>query len=152
MSKSSLFIFRILLVAGGMLLAYIVGKPLAEKISYRIGGDVVTGRIIGFRGKGTSKAVLEDNTGRSNGNSKARRPVFRYPVSENSLDSLEGFSTSGILLPWFNYKLNEKVTVVKELKNPANAYIFGAGILLSDLLLLLLCIFMIRIGFYQKKA
>lgn len=122
---------------------YIVGKPMTETIYNKFSGSVVEGRIIGFRGKGTSTAVLEQNYGKKY---KARRPVYRYPATMGSLDSLDGFSSSGILLPWLNFNLNDKVTVVFPENEPQKSHIYSIGIFFSDLVLLLLCLYMVKLG------
>ncbi len=145
-------IFRILLIFGGLILLYITGKPLFEKVKFIITGESVEGRIIGFRGKGNSTAILERNTGRRNGKRTALRPVFRYPVIEGSIDSLDGRSSSGVLFSMANFELNDKVTVVFSKNHPENAYIFSKGIIFTDILLVLLSIFMMRMGFPWKSG
>lgn len=146
MNSVTVFIFRILLVLGGCLLAYIIGKPALETLQYRFSGQHVEGRIIGFRGRGTSTTIFEENAGKSGRKTRSRRAVYRYPTSEGSLDSLDGYSKSVILLPWLNFELNEKVSVVFPLKEPDNSHIFSIGCMLSDVVLLLLCLFMIKLG------
>ena len=39
MSSLTVFIFRILLVIGGFILIYIIGKPMVETIQYRFAGE-----------------------------------------------------------------------------------------------------------------
>ncbi len=151
MSPITVFFFRILLVLGGIILILIIGKPMVESIQQKFIGNSVEGRIIGFRGRGTSTSVFTENTGRKNGKIRSRRPVYRYPVTENSLDSLDGFAKSTVLIPWFNFTLNEKVTVVFESGKPENSHLFSPGILLTDFLLILLSLFMIKLGIVRAK-
>ena len=143
-------LFRILLITGGFILLYIIGNPLLEKIRYKWSGQTVEGRVIGFRGSKSSKTVFEKNTARKHKGRRSRRPVFRYPVAPASLDSLDGFSGSAILIPWFNYEINDKVEVVMHKDDPEKAHIFGIGLIFTDLLLLAFCVFMIFLGFYKR--
>ncbi|MFM2392342.1 MAG: hypothetical protein RLZZ546_319 [Bacteroidota bacterium] len=151
MSSFTVFIFRVLLVISGVILLYIIGKPFKEKIAYYISGEKVEGRIIGFRGRGSSHAILEEDSGVRKGKRKARRPVFKYPIHKESLDSIVGFSNTGIMVTFFNFHINEKVTVVKSKTNNEDAYLFSVGILFTDFLLLLLCCFMIYLGIVKKS-
>lgn len=151
MSKTTIFIFRILLVLGGILLIYIIGKPLTETINYRITGIHTEGRVIGFRGRGSSTTVFEENTGKSGKKSRSRRPVYRYQAIEGSLDSMDGYSKSTILLPWLNFELNDRVNVVFPKDDPARSHIFSLGIIATDLVLLLLCLFMIKLGIKKSN-
>lgn len=65
MNPITLFIFRILLIAGGFILIYIIGMPMVETIQYRIKGIAVEGKVIGFRGSSkTSKTIFDDNIAR----------------------------------------------------------------------------------------
>ena len=144
------FIFRIMLVAGGLFLVYITGSPLMETIQYKWSGQTVEGRVIGFRGPKNSKTVFEENTANKHKGRRSRRPVFRYPQAPTSLDSLDGFSKSVILIPMFNYELNEKVSVVMDSNNPEKAHIFGLGMLFSDFILVVFSFFMIGLGFYKR--
>ncbi len=152
MSNLTVFVFRILLVVGGFILIYIIGKPMLETIQYKMSGESTTGKVIGFRGKGASNAVLEDNTGRSNGKQRSRRPVYRYPVTESSLDSLDGYAKSAIILPWMNFELNEKVTVVFDKVDPSRSHIFGMGIFFTDTLLILLSLYMAKLGVTKRNS
>jgi len=151
MNPSTVIIFRILLIIGGFILLYIIGKPMMQTIKYRISEETVEGKVIGFRGRRTSKTIFTENTGKSGTKRKARRPVFRYPVANGSLDSLEAFGTSVILLPWLNFDLNENVQVVFSKSKPENAYIFSLGLLLSDFVLVLLCLFMVKLGLIRRR-
>lgn len=144
-------LFRFLLVSGGLVLVFITGKPIVETLQYKWSGTTVEGRVIGFRGSGTSKTVFEDNTAKKHKGRRSRRPVFRYPIAPTSLDSLDGFSKSVILIPMFNYELHEKVNVVMDKNNPEKAYIYGLGIIFSDVLLVAFSFFMIGLGFYRRS-
>lgn len=144
-------LFRLLLIAGGLILLYIIGKPLVETIRYKWAGQTVEGRVIGFRGSKSSKTVFEENTARKHKGRRSRRPVFRYPIAPASLDSIDGFSASVILIPWFNYEINDKVEVVMDKNDPEKAHIFGLGLMLTDLLLVVFCFFIIMLGFYRRS-
>ena len=129
---------------------YIIGKPVVETIQYRVMGEQTEGRIIGFRGRGTSTSVFNENTGKSGSKNRSRRPVYRYPVTEGSLDSLDGYSKSTIIIPWMNFELNEKVNVVFDKNEPSNSFIFNIGIIFTDTLLLLLSLYMIKLGVTKR--
>lgn len=144
-------IFRIMLVVGGLILLFITGRPLVEAIQYKWSGLSVEGRVIGFRGSKTSKTVFEENTAKKHKGRRSRRPVFRYPIAPTSLDSLDGFSKSVILIPMFNFELHDKVSVVMDKNDPEKAHIFSIGMLFSDFLLVAFSFFMMGLGFYKKK-
>lgn len=129
---------------------YIIGKPVVETIQYRVMGEQTEGRIIGFRGRGTSTSVFYENTGKSGSKNRSRRPVYRYPVTEGSLDSLDGYSKSTIIIPWMNFELNEKVNVVFDKNEPSNSFIFSIGIIFTDTFLLLLSLYMIKLGVTKR--
>lgn len=150
MSPVTVFIFRVLLVLGGIVLMIIIGKPMTESIQYRFTGTSVQGVVEGFRGRGSSKGVYEENTSRRNAKRRSRRPVYKYPVAEGSLDSLTGYASSTILVPWLNFEKHEKVTVVFDPQKPEKSRLFSIGVLFSDLLLILLCLFMVRLGFIRR--
>ena len=152
MSPITVFLFRILLVAGGIVLLYITGKPVWESVQYLVNGEKVEGVVIGFRGRKNSTTVFTENTGRVGKKYTARRPVYRYPIVTGSLDSLDGFAKSTILFPWLNFDLHEKVTVVMDKTNPSQAHMISPGILFTDALLMLLCLFMVKLGFTKSKA
>jgi len=152
MSNISIFIFRILLVIGGFILLYIIGKPMVETIQYRFGGEHIEGRVIGFRGKGTSTTVFDENTGKSGKKHRARRPVYRYPAASGSLDSLDGYAKSTIIFPWLNFELNEKVTVVFDKADPSKSHIFSLGIFFTDTLLILLSLYMVKLGVTRRDS
>jgi len=139
-----------MLVIGGFILMYIIGKPVVETIQYRVMGEQTEGRIIGFRGRGTSTSVFNENSGKSGSKNRSRRPVYRYPVTEGSLDSLDGYSKSTIIIPWMNFELNEKVNVVFDKNEPSNSFIFNIGIIFTDTLLLLLSLYMIKLGVTKR--
>lgn len=146
MNSITVFIFRIMLILGGCILIYIIGKPVLETIQYRLSGQNAEGRVIGFRGRGSSITVFEENTSKHGKKARSRRPVYRFPVSVGSLDSLDAFSKSSILLPWLNFELNEKVSIVFKENEPDKSYIFSLGSLISDMVLLLLSGYMIKLG------
>jgi hypothetical protein len=152
MNPITVFFFRLLLVMGGLFLLYIIGKPMVESIQYRFSGTNVTGKVIGFRGRGSSKTVFEDNTGRKGKHYRARRPVYRYPIKEGSLDSLDGYAKSTVLIPWFNFDLNERVTVVVNRDDASKSHVFSIGILFTDFILLLLCIYMVKLGITRPDS
>ena len=129
---------------------YIIGKPVVETIQYRVMGEQTEGRIIGFRGRGTSTSVFNENSGKSGSKNRSRRPVYRYPVTEGSLDSLDGYSKSTIIIPWMNFELNEKVNVVFDKNEPSNSFIFSIGIIFTDTFLLLLSLYMIKLGVTKR--
>ena len=152
MSSLTVFIFRILLVIGGFILIYIIGKPMVETIQYRFAGEHIDGRVIGFRGRGTSTSVFDENTGKSGNKHRSRRPVYRYPAASGSLDSLDGYAKSTIIFPWLNFELNEKVTVVFDKNDPSKSHIFSPGIFFTDTLLLLLSLYMVKLGVTRRDS
>jgi len=152
MSSLTVFIFRILLVIGGFILIYIIGKPMVETIQYRFAGEHIDGRVIGFRGRGTSTSVFDENTGKSGNKHRSRRPVYRYPAASGSLDSLDGYAKSTIIFPWLNFELNEKVTVVFDKNDPSKSHIFSLGIFFTDTLLLLLSLYMVKLGVTKRDS
>jgi hypothetical protein len=152
MSPFTTFIFRMLLVAGGCILLYIIGKPVVETIQFQINGESVQGIVIGFRGSKNSTTVFEDNTSKYRTKYRARRPVYRYPIKSGSLDSLDGYAKSTIIFPWLNFEKHEKVTIVMDKDDPSLSYVFSPGILLTDLLLIFLCLFMIKLGFARSRS
>lgn len=152
MSSLTVFIFRILLVIGGFILIYIIGKPMVETIQYRFAGEHIDGRVIGFRGRGTSTSVFDENTGKSGNKHRSRRPVYRYPAASGSLDSLDGYAKSTIIFPWLNFELNEKVTVVFDKNDPSKSHIFSPGIFFTDTLLLLLSLYMVKLGVTKRDS
>ena len=140
------FLFRILLIAGGFVLIYIIGKPMVETIQYQLDGNKVKGIVIGFRGSKSSKSIYEDNTTKVGKKYKARRPVYRYPKVAGSLDSLQGYATSTIILPWMNFELHEEVNVVMDKNDPSQSHIFSKGIFFTDCILILLSLYMVKLG------
>ena len=140
------FLFRILLIAGGFVLIYIIGKPMVETIQYQVDGNKVKGIVIGFRGSKSSKSIYEDNTTKVGKKYKARRPVYRYPKVAGSLDSLQGYATSTIILPWMNFELHEEVNVVMDKNDPSQSHIFSKGIFFTDCILILLSLYMVKLG------
>lgn len=152
MNSFTVIIFRIFLILGGFVLIYIIGKPMVETFQYRVQGNAVSGIVIGFRGSKSSKAIFEENTSKKGKKYHSRRPVYRYPIKTESLDSLDGFAKSTIILPWFNFNLGEKVTVVMDKDNPSLSHIFSFGIFVTDFLLILLSLYMVKLGFSQPKS
>ena len=146
MSRFMVFLFRILLIAGGFVLIYIIGKPMVETIQYQLDGNKVKGIVIGFRGSKSSKSIYEDNTTKVGKKYKARRPVYRYPKVAGSLDSLQGYATSTIILPWMNFELHEEVNVVMDKNDPSQSHIFSKGIFFTDCILILLSLYMVKLG------
>ncbi len=146
MSRFMVFLFRILLIAGGFVLIYIIGKPMVETIQYQLDGNKVKGIVIGFRGSKSSKSIFEDNTTKVGKKYKARRPVYRYPKVAGSLDSLQGYATSTIILPWMNFELHEEVNVVMDKNDPSQSHIFSKGIFFTDCILILLSLYMVKLG------
>lgn len=146
MSHFMVFLFRILLIAGGFVLIYIIGKPMVETIQYQLDGNKVKGIVIGFRGSKSSKSIFEDNTTKVGKKYKARRPVYRYPKVAGSLDSLQGYATSTIILPWMNFELHEEVNVVMDKNDPSQSHIFSKGIFFTDCILILLSLYMVKLG------
>ena len=146
MSHFMVFLFRILLIAGGFVLIYIIGKPMVETIQYQVDGNKVKGIVIGFRGSKSSKSIYEDNTTKVGKKYKARRPVYRYPKVAGSLDSLQGYATSTIILPWMNFELHEEVNVVMDKNDPSQSHIFSKGIFFTDCILILLSLYMVKLG------
>ena len=140
------FLFRILLIAGGFVLIYIIGKPMVETIQYQLDGNKVKGIVIGFRGSKSSKSIFEDNTTKVGKKYKARRPVYRYPKVAGSLDSLQGYATSTIILLWMNFELHEEVNVVMDKNDPSQSHIFSKGIFFTDCILILLSLYMVKLG------
>ena len=146
MSRFMVFLFRILLIAGGFVLIYIIGKPMVETIQYQLDGNKVKGIVIGFKGSKSSKSIFEDNTTKVGKKYKARRPVYRYPKVAGSLDSLQGYATSTIILPWMNFELHEEVNVVMDKNDPSQSHIFSKGIFFTDCILILLSLYMVKLG------
>lgn len=151
MNIFTMMLFRILLVVGGLILLYIIGKPLVTNIQNKISGVSVQGVIVGFRGRGTSHTVFDDNTSKRPKKWISRRPVFKYPAVQGSLDSLTGFESSSILLPWLNFDKGDHVDVVFGEGNPSQAQIFSWGIFFSDIVMILFCFFMIWLGIPKPK-
>ncbi|MBK8056015.1 MAG: hypothetical protein IPK35_22790 [Saprospiraceae bacterium] len=152
MSRFTVFLFRLLLIAGGFILIFIIGKPMVETIQYQVSGNKVKGIVVGFRGSKSSKSIFEDNTSKVGKKYKARRPVYRYPKVAGSLDSLEGYARSTIILPWMNFDLNEEVTVVMDKNDPSQSHIFSIGVFFTDCILILLSLYMVKLGFRRSDS
>lgn len=145
-----MIIFRLLLVLTGIFLLYIIGKPFVNTLQDRFVGGSAEGIVIGFRGKGASKAILMDGDGAYKQKKKARRPVFRYPRSEGSIDSVTVFSTSTSFFTFLNFELGEKVTVVYPKNKVESGHIWSTTLLATDMVLVLFSFFMIYLAF--KKS
>lgn len=152
MSRFTVFLFRLLLIAGGFVLIYIIGKPMVETIQYQEDGNKVKGIVIGFRGSKSSKSIFEDNTAKVGKKYRARRPVYRYPIASGSLDSLEGFARSTVIFPWLNFNLHEEVTVVMDKGDPSQSHIFSIGVFFTDCILILLSLYMVKLGFRRSDS
>jgi hypothetical protein len=124
---------------------------MVSSIQNKINGVSVQGIVVGFRGRGTSHTVFDDNISKRPKKWTSRRPVFKYPLSSGSLDSLTGFSSSTILLPWMNFDKGDRVDVVFNNDHPADGQIFSYGIILSDLVLIAFCVWMISLGIPRSQ-
>jgi Protein of unknown function (DUF3592) len=141
--------FRILLFGLGIFTLYFFGGNIVKVFSYRMTGEVVEGRIVGFAAGRTGNTMVEDGSGRRNGKTKARRPFFRYPTAAGSTDSLtERSDVSASTLS--NYEIGEKVTVVFSKDKPQDSYIFGTQVILFNLLVICLGLFMLWMGIGGK--
>lgn len=152
MSSITVFLFRILLVISGFILMYIIGKPVLETLQYQISGNNAKGVVVGFRGSKSSKTVFEENTSKYGNKHRARRPVYRYPIASGSLDSLDGFAKSTIIIPWLNFEMHEEVKVVMDKNDPSKSHIFSIGILITDVILLLVCLYMVKLGITRSDS
>ena len=152
MSSVTVFLFRILLVIGGFILMYIIGKPVVETLQYQLSGNSVKGVVIGFRGTKSSKTVFDDNTAKYGNKHRARRPVYRYPITSGSLDSLDGYAKSTIIIPWLNFEMYEEVKVVMDKNDPTKSHIFSKGILMTDVILILLCLYLVKLGITRSDS
>jgi len=81
-----------------------------------------------------------------------RSTVYRYPAASGSLDSLDGYAKSTIIFPWLNFELNEKVTVVFNKVDPSKSHIFSLGIFFTDTLLILLSLYMVKLGVTRRDS
>lgn len=131
---------------------YIIGKPVVETLQYQISGNSVKGVVIGFRGSKSSKTVFYDNTAKYSNKNRARRPVYRYPITSGSLDSLDGYAKSTIIIPWLNFEMYEEVKVVMDKNDPTKSHIFSKGILMTDVILILLCLYMVKLGITRSDS
>ena len=140
-------IFRILFVGLGLFTTVSFGKDAFLPVWHKITGVSVEGRIIGFLAGGTrSTTVLQESTGVRKGKRKSRRPVFRYPVAPGSADSLEAHSSVGTFQIFGTFETGDKVPVVFAKSEPANARIFNIQMMFISLLVVLLGLYMLRIG------
>lgn len=139
-------IFRLLFIGLALFIFYVFGISMAKTIWYRVAGRVVEGRVTGFLAGRNSPSVQQGSTGVRNGKRKARRPVYRYPVSENSADSLTGRSNVATFFTFSQFDLNEPVTVVFDPDHPQDSFIFNWQLLLSGFLLILFGLYVLYMG------
>ena len=137
------FIVRLLLVGVAAFIFYTFGTTLFKTVWYRTSGTVVEGRVSGFLAGRNAPTVQSESTGVRKGKRKARRPVYRYPVSESSADSLDGRSNLATMFSFAQFDLNERVTVVFSPTQPEDSYIFSGQLLFTNLLVLLFGCFML---------
>jgi Protein of unknown function (DUF3592) len=143
------FIFRIALFGLGLFVCYVFGGSALKTIGYRFTGESVQGKVIGFMNARRGTTVFQEGVSNT-GKRRARRPVFQYPVAAGSTDSLTVKSSTGVFFSFTQYDLNEKVTVVFSKNDPQDAYLFGFQVLLMQLLVLLLGLYMLKIGITGK--
>lgn len=136
--------FRLALLGLGLFLGYIFGGSAAKTLWYRTAGNATQGEIIGFVA-GRGRSIQQESTGVRKGKTRARRPAFRFAAPGRS-DSITVKSDVGALFTFSQYALHERVPVVFDAKNPEDAHIFGLQIILSQLLCLLLALYMVKIG------
>ncbi len=139
-------IFRILFFGLGLFTIYIFGRATVEPLWQRVTGTHVEGRISGFLAGRNAPSVQREPDGVRKGKRRARRPVFAYLPAPGAPDSLEGRSSTSAFMPFGNYRLHERVTVVFDKSDPANAHIFGAQLIAMAFLVTLLGLYMLRIG------
>jgi hypothetical protein len=140
------FIFRILLVGLGLFLTYTFGKEALQPFEQRATGVCVQGRISGFLAGRNAPSVQREPDGVRKGKRRARRPVYVYPTAPGSRDSLEARSSTSATILFGNYDLNDRVTVVFDRENPANAHIWGFQVIAIAFVLVLFGLYMIRLG------
>jgi hypothetical protein len=141
--------FRVLLFGLGVFTLYIFGGNIVKVFSYRMTGEVVEGRIVGFAAGRNGQTMQEEATGVRNGKRKARRPFFRYAPVAGSIDSLtERSDVSASTIS--NYEIGEKVTIVFSKDKPQDSYIFGTQVILFNLLVVCLGLFMLWMGIGGK--
>lgn len=143
-------IFRVLLFALGLFVVFQFGRSAIKPIWYRISGSVVEGKVIGFLAGRYSPSVQLEPTGVRNGKTKARRPVFRYPIAISSTDSLTGRSDVSTLFTFSQFKINESVTVVFASTDPQDSYLFNWQLILMDFLVVLFGLYMLFMGLTGK--
>ena len=141
--------FRILIFGMGVFTLYYFGGNVVKTFNYRLTGEVVEGRIVGFAAGRNGTTIQEEGSGMRNGKRKARRPFFRYAPVAGSTDSLterSDLSASTIS----NYEIGEKVTVVFAKDKPQDSYIFGTQVIVFGFLVICLGLFMLWIGIGGK--
>lgn len=139
--------FRIAFILLGAWLTYYFSQEVIKPIQYKISGEQTTGRIEGFVA-GRNGSMQPESSGIRNGRRKARRPVFRYPIS--STDSVSSRNGSGVVFNIFQYELNEKVQVVFPKNDPKDGYIFSFMPIFASTLLTLFGIFMMYLGVARR--
>lgn len=144
------FIVRIALLGLGLFTLYVFGRNTLEPVWHRMTGTVVEGRVSGFLVGRNASSVQREPDGVRKGKRRARRPVFVYPSTPGGTDSLEARSSTATFFTFSNYALNERVRVVFDQKNPANAHIFGWQLIAMSFLVTLLGLYMVRIGVLGK--
>ena len=145
------FIFRIALFGLGLFVCYSFGNSFIKPLMYRFSGEKVEGKIVGFLAGRYGPSVQQKSTGVRNGKRISRRPVFRYPITLGSKDSVTSRSDVAPFFSFTQYELGETVTVVFPKNDPQNGYIYGFQLILMDLLVLCLGIFMLYIGIGGKS-
>lgn len=138
------FFFRLALFGLGLFLGYVFGGSALKTIWYRASAEQAEGRVIGFVA-GRGRSIQTESTGVRKGKRRARRPAFTF-LPAGATDSLTVKSNTGALLTFTQYELHEKVKVVYRKDKPEDAYIFGVQIIITQLLCLLLALYMIKIG------
>lgn len=139
-------IFRLLFFGLGLFTTYTFGRSTIEPIWQRATGTQVEGRISGFLAGRNSPSIQREPDGVRKGKRRARRPTFVYPTAPGATDSLEGRSSTSAFMLFGNYQLHERVTVVFDKSDPANAHIFGVQLIAMAFLVTLLGLYMLRIG------
>ena len=139
------FIFRILLTGVAVFILYIFFGNLVKTFTYRLTGEAVEGRIVGFVAGRSGKTMTDEGSGVRNGKRKARRPFFRYPITEGSTDSLtERSDVSAMSIA--NYEIGESVTVVFPKGKPQDSHLFGIQVILMNILASIIGFFALYMG------
>lgn len=139
-------VFRMLFIGLAFFILYVFGVSTAKTLWYRISGTVVEGRVSGFLAGKYGASIQQQSTGLRKGKKKARRPVYRYPIAENSTDSLTGRSDLATLFSFSQFELNEPVTVVFDPQNPQDSFVFSGQLLLTAILVILFGLYILYMG------